>query len=79
MEDWIPVESSFIKAVSLCVQSRVFGFRVGDDELFIEVSNPKIDPEKLLSSFLRSPSKGKFFNDVFLKRKSVLAGRKRIS
>lgn len=65
-EQWIPVQSSFIKQVSLCQQSRVFVFRTkrGDD-IFVEVSNPRINLKSLYESFIKSESKGKFYNKVF--------------
>lgn len=64
--EWIPVDSSFITSVSLCEQSRVFGFNISHEEIFIEVSNPNINLNSLLQGFLASKSKGQFFNKVFL-------------
>lgn len=78
--DRIQVQSSFIRSVALDVQSRVFAFEIKDrnskdgEEIFIEVSNPTVNIHSLLKAFLKSQSKGRFFNDVFLKRKSVLKG-----
>lgn len=67
MATWTPVNSSFIQAVALCEQSRIIAFRVNNEELFFEISNPRINVESLFNSFLRAKSKGRFFNQVFRK------------
>lgn len=70
----IEVDSSFIKAVSLCEQSRVFAFEFKDEIIFYEVSNPRINLASLLKAFLKAKSKGVFFNKVFIKNKRILKG-----
>lgn len=68
---WINVNSSFIQEASLCEQSRIIAFRIKGDELFFEISNPRIDIKSLFLSFLKSDSKGRFFNKVFRKNRSL--------
>ncbi len=68
---WVNVNSSFIQGAALCEQSRVIAFRIKGEELFFEISNPRINIKSLFDSFLNSDSKGKFFNKVFRKNRSL--------
>jgi len=69
--DWISVQSSFIQEVALCEQSRVIAFRMGEEEIFFEISNPRVNIKSLFNSFLNSDSKGQFFNKVFRSNKRL--------
>ncbi len=62
---WVNVNSSFIQGAALCEQSRVIAFRIKGEDLFFEISNPRINIKSLFDSFLNSDSKGGFFNKVF--------------
>ena len=74
MSPWIPVQSSLIKEVALDEQSRVIAINAKGQELFYEIRNPRINIKSLFQAFLNAPSKGKFYNQVFMKNKRLLIG-----
>ncbi len=67
---WHNVESSCINSISYCMDSKIIGIRINNDDYFYEFSELNEDEiYELFSMFYKAKSKGKFYTSFIKKSK----------